>query len=473
MDHNGASKRLLKGTIIYMIGNMSSKVLQMLILPLVTGILLTDEYGYYDLIITTINLVTPIITLQIVAGLFRFSFDLEKENLKTLVSTTTIYLAFAILILGIIISLGNAIYPSLKYPWLIYLNYIMAIFFDYTQKISRTQQRNKEFAISGVLHTFSMLAIQVITLVILKMRVDGMLIASCASYFIAGIYLQLKIRIDRYLAVKFFSKEKFYELLAYSAPLVPNSIAWWLLASSDRYIISFFIDTSANGIYSIAGKFSQLLTFATGVFQMAWQESAILEANSEERDLFYTKTFNSYMVLLFSSYLVILPFVRIVFPLLIDLKFQNAYVYNPILLFGAVLSALSQFYGTSYIVFKKTNGAFFTSLIAAVINIVIGLGTVKYIGLYGPAIGTVVAFLAQWFIRAYQMRPYFKVKINYKHLSVLTILCIITACLYYTQEQIIHILQFVCGLGIFYFYNRQHFLLLISKIKRRGSRNEI
>ena len=66
MSNSSASKRLAKGTIVYMIGNMMSKVLQMLILPIITVALKTSEYGYYDLIVTTINLVTPVITFQMI-----------------------------------------------------------------------------------------------------------------------------------------------------------------------------------------------------------------------------------------------------------------------------------------------------------------------------------------------------------------------------------------------------------------------
>src|SRR5699024_7568196 len=106
--------------------------------------------------------------------------------------------------------------------------------------------------------------------------------------------------------------------------------------------------------YSIAGKFSQLLTFITSVFQLAWQESAIMEENSKARDKFYTDTFNIYMKLLLGGYLVVLPFIKLIIPVLLEDSYQQGYLYNPILLIGAIMSAFSQFYGSAYIVFKKT-----------------------------------------------------------------------------------------------------------------------
>ena len=50
-----------------------------------------------------------------------------------------------------------------------------------------------------------------------------------------------------------------------------------------------------NGIYAIANKFPQLLSFITSVFQMAWQESAIMESDSESRNRFYSDVFNAYI----------------------------------------------------------------------------------------------------------------------------------------------------------------------------------
>ena len=55
---------LVKNTIIYAIGNFGSKILSFLLLPFYTYYLSTNDYGYFDLITTTISLLTPIITFQ-------------------------------------------------------------------------------------------------------------------------------------------------------------------------------------------------------------------------------------------------------------------------------------------------------------------------------------------------------------------------------------------------------------------------
>ena len=465
MSEKQATRRLAKGTIVYMIGNLSSKMLQMLILPIITASLVTSQYGYYDLVVTTISLVTPVFTFQMIEGMFRFMFNSSEEEKKKTISTVTAFLLCGLIVLGGIITIVHIVIPTVQYPALVFLNYFSSILFNYVQKLARCQQKNRQFAISGVINTIVMLACQAMTLLAFKMGVDGMLIANAVSYIVASWYLCHYINIFSYLDRRSIDRERFGELLRFSAPLIPNSVGWWVVASSDRYIIMWFLDTAANGVYSIAGKFSQLLTFITTVFQLAWQESAIMEENSEERDKFYTRIFNIYMKLLLGGYLVVLPFIKIIVPILLAESYQVGWPYIPILLIGAVFSAFSQFYGSAYLVFKKTGGAFSTTVVAAIINIAIGIGLIKWIGLFAPALGTTVSFGIQWILRTQQMRDYFKVKIDLRSLCLL-ILCGAAITFVYYLDSLL--LQCLCMLGggiIFLTVNREMILMLLRKIK--------
>lgn len=462
-----ASTRLVKGTVIYMIGNLTSKVLQMLILPVISASLHTSEYGYYDLIVTTINLVTPLVTFQVIEGMFRYMFSESIDNKKQVVSTVTVFLLASCVVLGGIMTAVGFALPIVKYPFLIYLNYVSAILFSYSQKLSRCEQKNRAFAISGVIHTIIMLTSQAVTLLVFKMGVEGMLISNSISYVIASIYLFFVVKVNQWIDFKAANKTKLCELLKFSAPLIPNSLCWWMVASSDRYVITMFLGTGENGIYSMAGKFSQLLTFVTSVFQLAWQESAIIEADNEQRDAFYTKTFNTYMRLLMGGYLVVLPLIKFLIPVLLDESYQIGYLYNPILLMGAVFSALSQFYGSAYLAFKKTKGAFYTTVIAAVINIAIGVGLIRYIGLFAPALGTAVSFMIQWIIRSIQMKSYFRVRIEIKVLAVLLFSMSIVTVAYYFDSIALQAVAILFGNVVFFFVNRSIILQGIRNLKSR------
>ena len=63
------------------------------------------------------------------------------------------------------------------------------------------------------------------------------------------------------------------------------------------------------------------------------------------------------MRFLLSGYVVLLPIIRLAMPFLVAEEYRIGYLYNPLLLLGAVFSAFSQFYGSAYLAFKKTGGA--------------------------------------------------------------------------------------------------------------------
>ena len=81
-NHNDKqkSKDLIKGIAIYGIGSMGSKILSFLLVPLYTYYIATGDMGVYDLLHTTIGLLTPVITMQISDAAFRWMIREPKEK---------------------------------------------------------------------------------------------------------------------------------------------------------------------------------------------------------------------------------------------------------------------------------------------------------------------------------------------------------------------------------------------------------
>lgn len=74
------SKTLLSNTLIYGIGNFGSKILSFGLLPLYSYFLTREEFGYYDIIVTTVTLLVPLITLQLSEAIFRWLIIPDKDE---------------------------------------------------------------------------------------------------------------------------------------------------------------------------------------------------------------------------------------------------------------------------------------------------------------------------------------------------------------------------------------------------------
>lgn len=450
-----ASDKLIKGTTIYMIGNITSKLMQVMLLPIITGILFTEEYGYYDIIISTGSLLLPFITLQLTEALFKFLLKSNKKEKASIVSTVASYLLVGIGLLAIVLFILNEITDIIQYPILIFLHYATLTIYTFYQKITRSLQKNKAFAISGVLHTFVLILTEIILLIGFKMRLEALLLAHIVSSIVCILYLEYVIAARKMIAINAVSGRKLKTLLKFSIPLVPNSISWWFINSVNTYFVAFYLGVGSNGIYSVANKFPQLLTFMTSVFHMAWQESAIIESDSNERNRFYSDVFNTYVRLLLTALIVVLPFVKIFVPYLIDEKYLGGIPVIPILLLGVVFTSFSQFYGVGYFAFNKTTGALSTTLLAAAINVVICISLLPYIGLFAPALGTLFAYLVQWIYRMYQMRSYFKIKMDWKPFFFYgSIVAIYMLMFYIIESNYIQVTLFLLACLIFLLANK-------------------
>ena len=74
------SEYLLKNMGILTLSNFASKILVFLLVPIYTSILSTEEYGSYDLAVSTATLLFPILTLNIVDAVMRFSMDKDYSK---------------------------------------------------------------------------------------------------------------------------------------------------------------------------------------------------------------------------------------------------------------------------------------------------------------------------------------------------------------------------------------------------------
>ena len=73
-------KDLVKNTFIILLGKLCTQFISFLLLPLYTNYLVTEEFGYVDLINTYVSLLVPICTLQLEMSIFRFLIDSRNNN---------------------------------------------------------------------------------------------------------------------------------------------------------------------------------------------------------------------------------------------------------------------------------------------------------------------------------------------------------------------------------------------------------
>ena len=448
-----------------MIGNFASRFLGFLLLPLYTHYLSTSDFGYYDIVFTTISIIIPIITLQINDAMYRYLLETDNEDEAGRIITS----AFTVTITGIaaccvlFVVLMNFMKIPFSYPILVYL--ITLVLSGLWQQIARGLKKNVVYSISGVLFTAVTLISNIVMIIFLDMKLEALFYSNIAASLSAVIYIEFNIHVLRKLRWSRKKQGLIKKLAVYSVPLLPNALNWWIMSTCNRYIINYNIGTDANGIFAVSTKFPSLLMAFNSVFYLAWQESAIQEYESRDKDEFYTRMFNFYMKFQFCTMLVLLPVTRWGMMLMVDKAFIDAWRYVPFLYAGTVFMAFATFYGTGYLSSKDTRGAFTTSIAGAGVNVLLNLILTPIMGIQAASLSNMLAFAGMWIFRIFQTRKYFSIKFDLRSLFSLMLISGIFIALYYFNNFAIDVAMTIAAIGMFYLFNRSLVLKAVGYVR--------
>ena len=425
------NKELVKNTIIIFIGKFCTQFITLLLLPLYTHFLSTEDYGYIDLIQTYLTFFIPLILLKIDAGIFRFLIDARKsEEEKNKIITNGIFIMFVELIISTILFAVAVKIFSIKYSILIVMNLISLSVLTFLLQIVRGIGKNKQYSFSSIIAAIVTIVLNLIFLVGFHKNGKYVLIASLISNIICTIYLLIVNKILKNVKIKYIDKKLIKDLLKYSIPMIPNELSWWIVHVSDRTIISYALGVAANGIYSVSCKFSNILSSIFNIFNLSWQESAALHFNDTDKDEFFSNVINKVFNLFICFCIGILACLPFVFELLIKDSYREAYKYVPILLLANIFSVLIGLIGSIYVAKKMTKEVAKTTMIAAIINLTIDIALIKVIGIYAAAISTLVSYMLLAIYRYIDVQKYVKVKIPIKNIVVNSIIFILVVVLY-------------------------------------------
>lgn len=466
MDRN---KKLLKNTMIITIGKVCTQLITFLLLPLYTGILSTAEYGTVDLLNTLVSLLLPIITFQIEQAVFRELIESRSSLIesKKIVSSSVLLVLLQCFIYAVLFLCISSFIHN-QYKFYLFINVITAIFSSLFLQISRGFGDNQKYAIGSFISAFSTIILNVLFLVFIKLRVDGMLIATMLGQLISCIYLFFNLRLYKYISVKFFSKSISIKLLKYSIPLIPNQISWWIFNVSDRVIVSTLLGVSKNGLLSAASKFSSVYIMVYSIFNMSLTEIISIHINDTDIQTYFNKLFNIIVNLFLSICIFMISCMPFLYPLLINSKFNDGLVLVPILLLSSFFSVIVSLIGTVYIAKKNTKAVANTSIVSAIINIATHFILIKHIGLYASAVSTFLSYFIMTIYRLYDIKKnYFSIFLDKRNIFIGTLLLIIVIISFYIDSFSLNVISLIFSFILTIFINKNTIVSILNILKKR------
>lgn len=472
-------KKLATNTIIMAVGKFSSTALSFLLMPFVTSILVTGEYGAADLIQQTANVIIPIAFLQINSAVLRFALDKDADNTKVFsigIRTTLIgflvFMLFAFPISKITIndfSLG-------EYITLIYAFVFISGCRQLCQQFVRGCNHVKTYTLDGLIATATTLLFNLLFLGVFKWGITGYILAILASDACSIMFLFASCKLWRFVKLNKFDKSLTTQMLKYSIPMMPSIILWWIINVSDRYMVTYFIDQSANGLYTAASKIPNFIILFSTIFCEAWQLSAVDEYDSDSKAEFFTNVFRVYSGGVFVAASGLIVACQLFTKILVADMYYDSWKYVPILIISTTLSCFVNFLASVYMASKKTFMSMLTALAGAIVNFTLNLLLIPRMGANGATIATVCAFIVVFVLRAINTRQY--VKISFKApiiaIEVLLLAAQSVVMLYFESGYIMYIIE-ACLFVAMLVFNikpvKELVSLLLSKFLKKGKKN--
>ena len=430
---NSRNSYLIKNTMIFTLGNLGSKLISFLLIPLYTNALTTTEYGVVDLIATVGTVAAPVLTLNICESVMRFALDKDANKDKiTQIGTN-------LLLIGMVV--GLVIFPICQsfnrisqYSVFVYF-YVISLA---ASQLYLCDLRGKEllvyYSIGNVLHTFFIAALNILFLVVFKGGIEGYLNAYIIANILTATYALIMGKGYRSFSFSGVDKKLLQRMIRYSIVLIPNSFMWWIMNSSDRVMVSSMVGIAANGIYAVSYKLPTLVSTLTTIFNQAWSYSAIREEGTEDENEYNNKIFRTLIGIVMLIGIGLITFMKPFLSIYVAKEYYVAWKYTPFLTVGCVYLTLATFMATSYTVHKDSFGYLFSGMFGAIFNIVMNLALIPLIGVYGAAIATCISYMLVFVFRLFHTRKYIRYNIKNKEFIVGSAILILSACLMFVDN---------------------------------------
>ena len=414
-------EKFAKDTLIIGIANTLVALSKIIFLPILTKTLGTYDYGIWAQVRVTVGLVLGVVGLGLPYALTRFlPAKTQKEEIREEFWSVFCLTFLATFVVSLILfaaagPIARAFFEGsteiVRITGLIILTWSL----DTTLlSVFRAFRQMKRYALFVVGDAYIELAL--ITFLILKGY--GLIsIVWCMLGVRGATLIPLFLLINSQLKLKKPHFSNIKEYLSFGLPTIPGNLASWVVASSDRYVIGYYLGATSVGIYSAVHSLGSLMIMLAGILGFVLPPT--LSKLYDEGKINEVKTHLKYSL----KYLLALniPFVfgAIVLskPTLRLLSTAEIASQGYIIVFIMGLSALlySTYVVISHVLVlaKKTRITGFIWIAAATANLGLNILVVPCLGIFGAALTTLIAYLIALSMTSYYSVKEFKFEIDW------------------------------------------------------------
>jgi len=442
------NKNLLKGTMVYSLMNLVTKMGSFIFLPIITRLLTQEEFGIVGTLAPITSLFTVILGLGLYNAQMKKYVDLkgnEDEFGSYMFSSTLIIVVFNVLtyiflftppaqkLFSYIVDLSKVSY----YP-LIIVSILIATsnaLNNLAVTLFRMKRMYMKVAIGSVVSLFTTYILAIYFIQYLKWGVFGNQFANLMALLIVFLFY----------FKDYFGKFRFklnFDYVKYSLrnglPLIFIELTDQVVNLSDRLVLAKFVSLAVVGGYTLAFTGGRVLSVITGSFVNSWTPE-FYEAMKEDRtNPKITRSVENFIAIISFACVIAQLFAPEGIKLIFPKSYYQAINYMPLILAGIVVQAL--FCLDYFFHFHEDSiYIFYFTMFAMIFNLVGNIIFIPKFPEIGPIIAawtTLLAFLFRAIMEMIIIRKKYKISFNYKKLFLYFIIIVNPVIFYLSNDQL-------------------------------------
>lgn len=406
----------MKASFWFLICSFLQKGISFITTPIFTRILSTAEYGEFSVFNSWMQIISPIITLNLFAGVYsqgvvkfendrnRFSSSLQGLSLTLVACWTLVYVCFQ----GFF---NNLFSLTTVQMFCMFVMIWVSGSFNFWSMNKRVDFKYTELVILTSIVSIVQPTLSIVFILHSSDKVTARIFAMAVTQlvFYGGTFI-----VQMHEGKVFFNRNYWTYALKFNLPLLPHYLSMTVLNSSDRIMIKNMVGSSEAGIYNLAYSVSMIMSlFNTALLQTIepWIYRKLKDKKGNELE---QVAYPSFVMIAVVNLLLILlapEVIRIFAPA----KYYDAIWVVPSVALSVFFMYLYTFFATFEFYYEKTQYIASATIGGAVLNIVLNYIFIKMYGYLAAGYTTLFSYILFAFLHYRFMRKICREQINDLH----------------------------------------------------------
>ena len=368
-----------------------------------TRILPPEEYGLYTLVFTTVLFTHTFAFSWLNQATIRYYKRYGSTNIQTFFSTGLFgFLTIALVVLIVWYAMLSAgyLFRGLRLWKLLLFGPLVVLFYsggNFILAYLRASRQSIRYSLLTSLNALLKLLSSLALIYYLGFDAEAILLG--IAFGGACIFIPECIRLSKNWKPKIrkFDYDILRSSVKYGFPLVGLAVANVILSSSDRYLIEYFLDSTQVGIYSAGYRITQTGVMLFVTFLMLASFPALIEtferSGEKKAQLLMYDLLSIFFVLLLPVFAGISVLSKDIVNTVLGVSYYKAYVIVPWTAAGVFFMGLCMYYNKSFELKEKTSLLLVIFGAASLLNIVLNIVLIPWLGILGATISTFISYL--------------------------------------------------------------------------------